>query len=172
MELIPPLRVTRFEQLSAGDLFILFSGSERFYALKTIYQKDADAAQMVVLGPTFLAGANESFLLNWQASTVLSYGKNFSVMPSADPEDWFENGDRRTPVCLAISDNQPYICTNGGHSPRMYSSRYVNIATGSIESGLSNAVFTTNWRIEVAVPDRSPQVLIKFPSPKIIRTDA
>lgn len=166
MELIPPLRATRFEQLSAGDLFILLSGTERFYALKTLYQKGADAAQMVVLGPTFIAGSNESFLLNWQPSTVLSYGNKFSVVPSPDPEHWFESGNRRTPVCLAISGDQPYICTNGGHSPMMYSSRYVNIATGSIESGLSSAVFTANWRIEIAVPDRPPQVLIQFSSPK------
>jgi Lon protease-like protein len=39
MELIPALRVTRFEQLDAGELFISFSGHERFYALKTLRER-------------------------------------------------------------------------------------------------------------------------------------
>lgn len=164
MELIPALRVTRFEQLDAGELFISFSGHERFYALKTLRERDADQAQMVVLGPQFIAGGNESFLLNWQASTVLSYGKEFAVLPSPHPEHWLEDGNRRAPVCLAISDDQVYICTNGGHSPSMYTPRYVNMATGAVERRLSSAVFTTHWRIEIVSPDRQPLVLIQFPS--------
>jgi hypothetical protein len=73
------------------------------------------------------------------------------------------------PVCLAISDDQVYICTNGGHSPSMYT-RYVNMATGAVERRLSSAVFTTHWRIEIVSPDRQPLVLINFhPLRQLIR---
>jgi hypothetical protein len=165
MQIVPALNVQRFEQLDPGDLFILISGSERFYALKTMPPTDGEKVQMVVLGPRFIAGENESFLLNWQASTVLSYGKQFSVVPSSQPEHWLEDGNRRTPVCLAISADQAYICANAGHSRSEYAPRYVNISTGAVEHRLSYAVFTAHWRIEVVFPDCQPVVLIQYPSP-------
>jgi hypothetical protein len=167
MELVPPLRATRFEQLEPGELFILLSGSDRFYALKTAPAKNHDDCQMVVLGPTFLAGDNESFLLSWQPTAVLSYGKNFSIIPSRHPEHWLEDGNRRTPVCIAVAEDQVYICTNGGHSPGMYTPRFVNIATGEIaERRLPNSVFTAHWRIEIVSAGRPPLILIEFPSPR------
>ncbi len=164
MNIVPALRVTRFEQLAPGELFILFSGSERFYALKTKAPNEHSEPQMVVLGPRFIAGDNESFLLAWQASTVLSYGKDFSVVPSSHPDHWFDEGSRRTPVCLAISEERAYICTNGAHSPAMFTPRYVEMATGTVEHRLSNPVFTTHWRIEIVSSGREPLVLLHFPS--------
>jgi hypothetical protein len=169
MKLIPTLRVTRFEQLEPGDLFMLFSGEERFYALKTFPAKGGDDARMVVLGPRFVAGDDESFLLSWQASTVLSYGGGFSIVPSTRPEDWFESGDRRVSVCLAVADEQAYLCTNGGSSRSAYVPRFVNLATGAVERHLSNAVFTAHWRIDMAFADRPPPTLLEFPNAGVQR---
>jgi hypothetical protein len=92
MELIPPVQVTRFEQLEPGELFIYIDGTHVFYALKTLPPATGDRSTMVVLGPSFPEQIRESFLLPWQPVTVLSLGRNFSVLPSLDPALWSLQG--------------------------------------------------------------------------------
>ena len=115
MEIVPAARTTRFEQLEAGELFIYMDGRQTFYALKTQQPATGDRSTMVLLGPSFIQDVAESFLVPWQPVTVLSFGKSFSILPSLDPAAWSPTGPSRTPVCLAIADENVYICTNGGH---------------------------------------------------------
>jgi hypothetical protein len=165
MQLFPAMRLRQFEQLEPGVLFAVLSGSEQFFALKTTPGRTEPGALMAILGPRFEAGKDESFLVSWPVPKVMSYGREFTVIPSTSPEHWFEGGNRRTPICLAVAADRICICSNGAHSPKAYEPRFVDLETGEVVSGLSNALYTAHWRIEIASQDRSPLVLVEYPTP-------
>jgi hypothetical protein len=162
MEMIPPARTTRFEQLEPGDLFICLDGRQTFYALRT---QIGDRSTMVLLGPSFIQNITESFLVPWTPATVLSLGKNFSILPSLDSASWSAAGSTRAPVCLAVAGEDLYICTNGGPSPQQYLPCFVDMKTGAIiEQRLpSSSVFTNTWEIAVLGANHPPRSILKYP---------
>jgi hypothetical protein len=167
MEIIPPMQTTRFEQLEVGNLFIYMDGRHTFYALKTQQPSSGDRSTMVLLGPSFVEGVVESFLLAWQPVTVLSLGKSFSILPSLDSDSWSLTGPSRTPICLAVADADTYICTNGGSSPQHYFPCFVNVKTGAIVEGRlpSSAAFTNSWEIAVLGANHPPRSILRYPLP-------
>lgn len=167
MEIVPSVRVTRFEQLEPGELFIYMDGTHTFYALKTQPPATGDKSTMVVLGPSFPEDLKEAFLLPWQPATVLSLGKNFSILPSLDPASWSLQGPGRAPVCLAVAEGSTFICANGGASPQRYFACFVEVETGAIVEGRlqGHAVFTGAWEIAVQSPNHPPRSILRYPLP-------
>jgi hypothetical protein len=164
MEIVPAARTTRFEQLEAGERFIYMDGRQTFYAQQPA---TGDRSTMVLVGPSFIQDVAESFLVPWQPVTVLSFGKSFSILPSLDPAAWSATGPSRTPVCLAIADENVYICTNGGHSPQHYFACFVDVKTGAIVEGRlpRSAAFTNSWEIAVLAANHLPRSILKYPLP-------
>jgi hypothetical protein len=167
MEIVPPVRVTRFEQLEPGELFIYFDTNHKFYALKTQRPATGDRSTMVILGPSFPDHLRESFLLPWQPATVLSLGKSFLVVPSLDAASWSTLGPGREPVCLAVVDDNIYICTNGGLSAQRYFACFVEVKTGAIVEGQlpGHAVFTNTWEITIHSAAHPSRSILKYPLP-------
>jgi len=165
MQMVPALRATRFEQLEAGDLFIYMDGRRNSYALKTQQPASGDRSMVVLLGPSFVQDVAESFLVPWQAITVLSFEKNFAILPSLEPASWSASGPSRTPVCLAVADKNIYICTNGGPSPHDYFPCFVDVKTGAILQGRlpGLAAFTNTWEIAVLNGNHPPRSILRFP---------
>ena len=97
-----------------------FHGRNAFYfdALKTLSRAIVIANRMVVLGPSFL-DAGESFLLGWQATTVLSFGKDHSIFLPTEATVWAPRPLDRSQVWLAVAEERTFICTNGGHRPTL-----------------------------------------------------
>jgi hypothetical protein len=168
MEIIPPAKVVRFEQLEPGDLFLYIDHRHTFYALKTQQPASGDRSTMVLLGPTFLEDVKESFLLPWQGASVLSLGKNFSVLLPTDAAAWSWTGPSRAPVCLAVAEENTFICTNGGMSPQHYFACFVDVKTGAIvEQRLrSAALFTNTWEIALLSANHPPRTILKYPLPE------
>ena len=117
MEIVPAARAARgFEQLEAGELFIYMDGSADVLRPQDPAAGDRRSKRHGASRTLIYSGCYaESFLVPWQPVTVLSFGKSFSILPSLDPAAWSPTGPSRTPVCLAIADENVYICTNGGH---------------------------------------------------------
>jgi hypothetical protein len=162
MEIIPAARAVRYEQLESGELFFFLEGST--YALKTRQQNDGDRNKMVLLGPSFLDGGG-SFLLGWQATTVLSFGKDCSILLPTEPTVWAPRPLNRSQVWLAIGEERTFICTNGGPSPQLYVPCFVDVKTGEIvEQGVRGSViFTNTWEIAVLSANHPPRTILKFP---------
>src|SRR5665213_452969 len=104
MEVTPKMRVTRFEKLEPGDLFIYLTDEGSCFALKTATTKDGDPSDILVLGPNFPYETKESMLLRWQPTTVVSFGKDYKIILPTKPSAWFLNGNIRAPVCLAVCE--------------------------------------------------------------------
>jgi hypothetical protein len=167
MDIVPAVKAIPFEQLQPGELFICADSRHSFYALRTDQPIEEGSNTLVLLGPIFLQDFSESFLVPWRPRSVLSFGKELSVLPSLDSATWSVAGPSRTPVCLAVSAGDPYICTNGGPSPQHYLPCFVNIRTGAIvESRLPGpAAFTSCWEIAALSDRHAPLTVLKFPLP-------
>jgi len=166
MDVIPYVRTARFEQLEPGDLFIFMDQQRSSYALKTQQPASGDRSSMVLLGPSFIQDVPESFLVPWQPTTVLSFGKAFSILPSLDAASWSSMGPSRTPVCLAVASENVYVCTNGGSSPQHYFPCFVDLKTGAIlEQRPHSAVFTNTWEIAMLGSNHPPLPALKYPLP-------
>jgi hypothetical protein len=165
MDIFPKMRVTRFEQLNPGDLFLCLGRDENFYALKTAKQANRDESEMVLLGPTFVHGLAESFILPWDTVTVLSLGTEFTIQLSSDPSVWSPTGPSRKPVCLAITDEATYICTNGAEGPHRHLPCYVDMKTGAILERRVPGIpaYTNTWQITVFGPGDLSRTIIKYP---------
>jgi hypothetical protein len=165
MEVFPKLQVSRFEQLKPGDLFLSLEGTERYYAFKTAKRAQDDKNNMVLLGPHFVHGTAESFLVPWEPMTVLSLGTAFTILLSNDPKSWSSKGPDRTPVCLAIADGKTYICTNGAESPNRHFPCFVDTENGEIvEKHLPGiSAYTGSWEITLSRPGNVTRTLIKYP---------
>src|ERR1700675_185082 len=165
MEIIPPFRMTPFEQVEPGDLFLFMQGRHKFYALKTQTPTKGPRTALVMLGPSFVDDVKESFLLSWEIGTVLSLGKNFSILLPTDAAEWSWSGERRTPVWLGLAGDNVFICANGGVSPDHYFPCFVNMKTGEIvERSLpGTSVYTNAWSIEVLATNHPPLTILKYP---------
>jgi hypothetical protein len=166
MEVVPSVKVTRFEQLEPGELFLHLDGRHSFYALKTAPPVNGDRSEMVMLGPSFFEDASESLLLPWGATTVLSLGKKFSILLPTGGGTLSTTGPSRTPVCLAIVGERAFICTNGSRTPQRYLPCFVELATGSVlERHLPGlAAYTPEWEIAVLGANHPPRTILKYPS--------
>ncbi len=166
VDIIPAVHVERFEQLKPGDLFIHLDGKRTFYALKTQPAAKGDRSSMVLMGPSFTQDDDESCILSWQPTTVVSLGNNFSILPSLNPASWALAGSTRSPVCLAITDKSAYICTNGGPSRHDYFPCFVDVKSGEIFEGRPPsqvAMFTNTWEVAVLDSKRPPLSILKYP---------
>jgi hypothetical protein len=168
MEIIPSAKVTRFEQLEPGELFLYIDGRYTFYALKTQQRSSGNQSMMVMLGPSFIEDSKEAFLLPWQGATVLSLGRNFSIILPTEAAAWSWKGPSRVAVCLAISEDAAFICANGGFSPQQYFPCFVDVKTGAVIEGRipASALFTNTWEIAVLGPNHPPLSVLKYPLPE------
>jgi hypothetical protein len=165
MKIVPPIRTERFEKLEPGELFLFMEHDYQFYALKTQQPSSGDRSQFVVLGPTFPERFTEAFLLPWAATTALSFGKEYSILLPTNAASWSSNGPNREPVCLAIAEDKPYVCVNGGPSPSNFFQCFVDMETGAIiERNLpGHPVFTNTWEIAISQDHQRPRSIVKYP---------
>jgi hypothetical protein len=165
MDLVPAVRAIPFEALQPGELFICADKHQTFYALRTDQPITEGSNTLVPLGPIFPQEATESFLVPWRPTSVLSISQRVLILPSLDSTDWSLKGPSRTPVCLAVADEEPYICANGGPSPQHYLPCFVSLRTGTIiERRLPGPVaFTSHWEIAALSDGYPPRTVVKFP---------
>ncbi len=162
MEVIPTARVVRYEQLEPGELFLFMEAGS--YALKC-RQEQGERNKMVLLGPSFNMEGG-SHLVAWQAATVLSFGKRFSILLPSAPEAWVPQRGDRSQVWLAVGEDRVFVCTNVGPSPHFMVRGYVDFDTGQISDRIQgSALFTNTWEIAVLRANHPPRTILKFPLP-------
>jgi hypothetical protein len=162
MEIIPAVRAVRYEQLEPGDLFLFVE--QGTYALKARQKSPGARNEMVVLGPNFMEGGGP-YLLGWQATTVLSFGKDFSILLSSNPSEWVGRPGDRSQVWLAIGEEKTFICANGGTSSEHYVACLVDIETGEILERQSpgHVLYTNVWEIAALGSSHPPRTILKYP---------
>lgn len=171
MKTYPKIKIDRYDKLEPGDLFSAELHQIPFLALKCAKNKDGDPSEFVALGPAFPYAAHEAFLMPWDGFTAVSYGKDFSIILPTAAGAWREQAERRKPVCLALCENELYICVNGAKSPQQHFPCFVHIATGKIiENRLpTHALYTHDWQIVVEGPANTTLPILRFPLPEPVK---
>ena len=164
MNIIPPVKIERFEQLQPGDLFVYMNEGAGCFALKLERERDNDPNKMVFIGPDFPHDMKESYILPWQKATVVSHGKNFNIVLPGRAASWKPQTEMRKPVCLAVIEKEVFFCTNGGTSPEHYIPCYIGAATGKIHMSrpAGSIAFTHDWKITVPGPSDTSLSLLKY----------
>jgi hypothetical protein len=164
LNIVPPITIARFEQLEPGELFSYTLRDRSGFGVKTQEPPNGDKNCFVALGPEFPYEAEESFLMPWQRMTVVSFGCDYTLILASDAKTWFIDGDRRSRVCVAISDGKAYVCTNGGMSPQQFFPCFVELTTGAIvEHSLpGTTVYTYAWEMAFISPNMPPYTILKY----------
>jgi hypothetical protein len=164
VQVIPTARTVRYEQLEPGELFLFTD--EGTYALKCRQEKD-ERNKMVLLGPSFMDGGG-SHLLAWQAITVLSFGKDFTIFLPTEPHAWVSQPLDHSQVWLAVAEDRTFVCTNVGPSPQHPVRGFVDLGTGEIAERRiqGSALFTNSWEIVVLGTNHPPRTILKYPLPE------
>jgi hypothetical protein len=104
------------------------------------------------------------FILDWQPTTVISYGRDYSILLPVDPCAWFLSGSLRNPACIAVDEQGVYICANGGPSADRFFQCFVEFATGRlVEDRLPGyAAYTNDWEIAFCPERLPPRTLLKY----------
>jgi len=140
----PKLTVTRFAQLSPGDLFIYNEGAGGCAAIKTAHPQDRDQPMAFSLGPTFSDKSNEPKIIGDPGGAVVSFGNDYVIRLPISPLEW------------GPSDKAPgdtYMVTNGDNVFfRFLSGRseiFIDIAAGKICDGIPNGILASTkfWEI-------------------------
>ena len=77
MQVLPVVKIDRFEQLDPGDLFVYPHPNGSCWALKAV-DLEANGDKLILpLGPTFPQSTGGPRLLPWQATTTVSFGKDY-----------------------------------------------------------------------------------------------
>ena len=164
MQVIPAARAVRYEQLEPGELFLFVQ--QGTYALKARSKSPDARNEMVVLGPNFMDGGGPC-LLGWQAITVLSFGKDLTILLSDNPSSWSGSPGERSQVWLAVGEGRKFIYANGGPSPTHHVPCLIDIETGEIleRQTPGHVLYTNVWEVAALSPSHPPQTILKFPHP-------
>jgi len=165
MHIAPHLACVEIVQIEAGDLFMFPEDGVNCFALRT-EPFEGGKAETLMLGPEFPHQSIESYLLNWEPTAAITFGKNYSLILPTAAAAWKGDLDKRKAVCLALSGDEIFVCTNGGPSPGRYDRYYVNMATGTIQRHLPKrpALFTLEWEIVVPIDGNQTRSLLKYPT--------
>ena len=165
MNIHPPLDVSRFEQLEPGDLFVFEQRGLSMLAMKTGTPSTGDRSNIALLGPEFPEGISEAYLLPWQPTTVMSFGKEFTVALPTEPRAWIFGGSTRDPVGVAVCGDKTYLCVHGGPSPSHFFQCYVEFGTGAIIEGrlTGSVAYTSQWEIGLTGPGQMWRSIVKYP---------
>jgi len=157
MNILPNIRVARFDSLSPGDLFLVIDSSISSFAFKTTENSS------VILGPKYPYNLVGPTIIPSQLSVVMSYGHDISIIISNDPNSW--SSDPAQETCLAVSENRAYICVNGIPSPSEYFRCFVDLKTGEIFESLPQGpvAYCKSWEFAFLDANKVLHKLLKFP---------
>jgi hypothetical protein len=167
METTPKLVAERFEQLKGGDLFIISFNSISFYALKAVPPDSGSKSLILPLGPSLPPKDNQPRLIPWQAETAISFGKDFILRLSAQPEAWATSEPKLSAFCCALIENELFFRANSDPFPNMYQKCWVRVKDGMLHWDLPNGIsaFCVNWEILLPVADCPPMQILQHPLP-------
>ena len=171
MEILPKLNITRFAQLTAGDLFICTYEAGACVAMKVEDPIDADPL-MLLLGPAFPPEIDHPRLVGAPSVTVISYGSDYVLRLPADPSGWTAEEPQHSINCILITGSEAYFRGNGSPTDRAFHACYVNVATGRLHASGNgpNAryakpagirAFANTWSI--VTTEAKPRVILAYP---------
>ena len=97
--------VTRFAQLNAGDLFIFDHNGGSAVALTVRDPTVGGDLLALIIGPSFPDGGTVPTLRILDATTVISFGRNYTIRLPVHPDGWRTAAPSPELHAIAVSDS-------------------------------------------------------------------
>ncbi len=166
MKILPELTVTRFEQLTPGDLFIFLIREEQYVALAAEDKNEKGRNLILLLGPKFPEDVSGPHLFPWTAATVISFGKEYELQLPIFPHHWSSQPPDPQQHCILLAGNTAYVRANFSPYPRRFQPCYVRMNDGLVEYGSPPGIgaFALEWEIVTPATIRDGRTVLKFQS--------
>jgi hypothetical protein len=175
MQSNPPLRVTRFAQLSPGDLFILRRRDERYVGLVVHDSTEDGQTLLLPIGPTLPSFMTWPTLTeDHPGATVISFGADYAARLPVDPAGWEDEEPPAAVTALVVAEGATFLRCNFSPRPGQFQACYVNLADGEIctsgggrggfyvrPSGIR--AYATRW--ELSTTERPARTILSYPFP-------
>jgi len=134
-------------------------------ALKTQQVPNGDGNLIALLGPTFPSSNQAPILVEWQATTTVSFGQNYSVLLPTDPSAWSMNAPPNNILCLVQSYDKLYLRIDGSTQPGRYFPCFIELATGAlIERHLPGILaYALEWEFVATPVEGTGRSILKYP---------
>jgi hypothetical protein len=169
MIITPKLKIDRFAQLQAGDLFIFVHKNGPCVALKVEDPANGGDTFIVPLGHLFPSHIAGPTLLHPEGVTVIAFEKNYVLRLPAHPAGWLTDEPPAETHCFVVTDSGVYLRVNWslpGHSSRAC---YVDTSTGQIFSNgheylrpRGTPAYAVEWAL--LTDEKEPRVILSYPA--------
>lgn len=160
MEIRPDLKVIRFAKAEVGDLILYPSGPRLSVCLKCADIKEGDEC-VAVLGPEFPL-ASGPHLLDAEAETIVSIGKNFAVQLPVCGAGWTLSEPDRSVPSIAMAGEKIFFRVNYARTSGRWAPCLIDAATGKIHSKAEHVIaYATQYALVIPneIPERERAIL-------------
>lgn len=166
MQVVPNVKVTRFEQLEPGDLFIMLYRDRSCLALKAVDQLGNGDKLILPLDPSFTKRALGPHLLGWQGATAVSFGRDYTVRLPTASEAWAIQAPEYDVFCLAVTSDHIYFRANFSTYENDFRACWVRAADGEVIYDRLPPIMAYALQWEIVIEDTTfpAQMLLKQPS--------
>ncbi len=178
MKVTPAVTVTRFAQLTGGELFLFEHASGACVGLVVEDPTQNGEKLILPLGPELPPHMSWPTLQSPRAFTAISFGKDFEVRLSTEPHGWTSTEPPPNVRTILVADDRAYFRANFGHDAEtvgLYRPCFVDLATGLIcASGkgpheqynrpVGTAAFVIEW--EITTSEEKPRTILAYKRPE------
>ena len=155
MKIEPIVKMSRFAELRAGDLFISFEYGAACLAMKGVYPEMDSDAIILLLGPQLPTEMGKGpRVIGERRSSVVALGNDFVLHLPVCPEGWTNQPPPSDVACVIMLDDKAYIRANSGTRPGEVQMCWVEASTGVLRYGLprGDAAYAVDWKIVIESP--------------------
>jgi hypothetical protein len=170
MKVAPDLKVTRYAQLKAGELFLYSHENGFSVAIAAVNPLELGDLYIVTLGPKFPAAmAGPTIHAPKGGSSLLSYGIDYVLRLPAGSQAWSSEPPADGLPCVAVAQEDIYIRANAAPPGRGFHPCYVSAKQGRILGSsnvmqyfpLRDPIFALEW--EILTTEEKPRTILSCP---------
>ena len=172
VDMTPTLTATRFAQLQPGELFLCRHGAGATVALVACDPTDENRKLILPLGPRLPAGMASPTLVDDPGTTVVSFGRAFTVRLPTDPEAWQDQEPDAAVTPMVLTGNSLFLRCNCDTRVGVFRPCFVDLGDGRIvvqgvgRPGQFSAppgirAYALRWELVTTEP--KPRMILAYP---------
>jgi hypothetical protein len=158
MKIFPDLKLQDFDELKAGELFLIAD-----YEAKSCFAIKTAEGTALILGPEFGGLVPEPMTIPMNGSVCLSYGKDFIVSFPDNSAKWSRTNPGN--IAIALTKTGVYLRFNGLAGRGRYLACFLDLNSGAITEGMPDRLvaFTESWEISISSSTGQLRPILRFP---------
>jgi hypothetical protein len=162
LEILPQLKIDRFDQLAFGDLFLGEIAGAKTSAIKAVDRSNRSADPVIViLGPAMPKDTLPGTILPRAGLTAISFGQTYRIKLPTHADGWqVRQAPPREVLALGLVDGVPHVRANFDPYPGQFNPCHLRLTDGELiyDSQMAIMAYAIDWEIVVQhgnSPERS-----------------